>query len=252
MPVYIGQEPFQYKLKRSPYYWWWAYLKLHKPYIETCKNGGKGECSDLYKDFGDIRRDGDRSFLEWWGPNGENHGRLFQERTLMPEARLISSRSEWTPEIGRYPYVVIAVDLHMGLREATKMINEELKQHFVKREGRTPMPQRFSTARYKLSDYGRVADLEDGYLVFSAMTKLIDKFGGDRNKVPAKEYSRVAIELQLNGNHSLWELYDQAETWISWVGQGAFPGEPLEEFREWEQMLDDIVRDSGMTLQYME
>jgi hypothetical protein len=251
MPLYIGQEPFQYKLKRSPYYWWWAYLKLNKPYIETCKNGGKGECSDLYKDFGDIRRDGDRSFLEWWGPNGENHGRLFQERTLMPEARLISSRSEWTPEIGRYPYVVIAVDLHMGLREATKMINEELKQHFVKREGRTPMPQRFSTAKYKLSDYGRPERLEDCYLAYIAVNALIKKFGSI-GKIPPKEYSKAADQLQLDDNQAILDLHDQAETWISWVGQGSFPGKPLAEFHEWEQMLDAIVRDSGMTLQYME
>jgi hypothetical protein len=251
MPVYIGREPNWRRLEESPYYWWWMYLKLNRAYINTCQNSGDGACAELYEHFGDIRADGDEAFLDWWGPDGENHGRLFQERTLMPEARMISSQADWTPEMGRYPYVVIAVDLHLGLREATKMINRVLPRHFLKREGKTPMPLRFSTARYKLSDYGQPEKFENCYRVYTAFREAVDRYG-EIGHIPPREFLQISRTLSIDDNQDLVQLYEKASGWVGWVGQGSFPGPPLAEFREWERTLNHIIEDSGLPLQYME
>ena len=65
-------EAFQ---KRSPYYWWWAYLKRNHDYLDCCASGGKGRLADLYKDFGDVR---DYDFKAWWS-QGSRAIRLFAE-----------------------------------------------------------------------------------------------------------------------------------------------------------------------------
>lgn len=264
MPQLIGNDPWRGDLLRSPYYWWWMYLKLNKQYDETCRNAGKGPCSDLYKDFGDVRPDGDDAFFSWWGRRGELHGRLFQERTLMPEAKLLKSKDDWTPLMGQYPYIVIAVDLHMGLRAAQDMIGRVLPMHYRKRVGRTPMPDRFSTARYKLSDYGSERRFRDCYIAYIEMSGTVERYG-DINKIPPKEFIQLSKkvlnsianapqirDLNKQDDYDIRELYDQAHKWIEWVGKGSFPGPPLEEFKDWERMFDDLVRTTGQAIQYMD
>ena len=251
MPTYIGVAPSSRELWYSPYYWWWMYLKLNKQYDETCRNAGKGPCADLYKDFGDVRPDGDDAFFAWWGKHGELHGRLFQERTVMPKAKVLKSKEEWTPIMDRYPCVVIAVDLHMGIRAAEKMIADELPRHFNKQQGRTPMPLRFSTARYKLSDYGRESAFRNSYLAYIALCDAVEKYGAVA-KIPAKEFSARMQRIDLNGNQDAQELYEKAMEWIDWVGKGSFPGPPLEEFKEWERKFDELVRETGAPIHYMD
>jgi hypothetical protein len=264
MPQLIGNDPWRGGLLRSPYYWWWMYLKLNKQYDETCRNAGKGPCSDLYKDFGDVRPDGDDAFFAWWGLRGELHGRLFQERTLMPSAKLLKVRNDWTPVMGSYPYVVIAVDLHMGMRSAQDMIAQVLPMHFRKQVGRTPMRDRFSTARYKLSDYGTGRLFRDCYIAYLEMSETVARYG-DISRIPSKDFIQLSNRVhraitdapkirdqERQDDYDIRELYEQAEQWIEWVGKGSFPGPPLEEFKEWERIFDELVRTTGEPIQYMD
>ena len=55
----------------SVYYYWWAFLKLSKRYMECCESGGTGELSDLYTYFGDVRDD---DFMRWWTRGGHPQG----------------------------------------------------------------------------------------------------------------------------------------------------------------------------------
>jgi hypothetical protein len=47
----------------SPYYWWYQFLQLNKDYAATCKRGGRGKLSSLYRDFGDVFA---LDFKAWW------------------------------------------------------------------------------------------------------------------------------------------------------------------------------------------
>lgn len=51
----------------SMYYFWWAFLRENEDYIACCGNGGDGPLADLYRDFGDLRRD---NFMDWWIDGG--------------------------------------------------------------------------------------------------------------------------------------------------------------------------------------
>lgn len=264
MPTYIGQAPKRTNLESSPYYWWWRYLKLNAQYVETCQNLGYGACAALYADFGDVRPDGDEAFWSWWGENGECHGRLFQERTLMTKAHLLESQGDWQPIMGKYPYVVIAVDLHMGVRAVERAIAAELPRHFHKPVGRAPMRWRFSTARYKLSDYGSGKLFRDCCITYQRLIPAVDRYGGIE-KIPIKEMTLLTQQVHHDlanvetarrrvrqKEHDIRELFDQATEWVDWVGRGSFPGPPLEEFEEWERIFDDLIRTTGERVQYMD
>lgn len=58
-PPFSGARPYMC----SPYYYWWAFLRLNDDYRECCDNGGKGKLAKLYDDFGDVRED---DFMSWW------------------------------------------------------------------------------------------------------------------------------------------------------------------------------------------
>jgi hypothetical protein len=70
----------------SVYYWWWEYLRRSEDYLKCCENGGKGKCSKVYKDFGDIRT---KTFKRWW--LDENRGvSLFAQESLDDTVRILS------------------------------------------------------------------------------------------------------------------------------------------------------------------
>jgi hypothetical protein len=67
-PPYSGAPEIQCNV----YYWWWEYLRRHSGYKRTCEQGGRGKCSKLYRDFGDVHAP---EFWEWW----RQHNYLFAE-----------------------------------------------------------------------------------------------------------------------------------------------------------------------------
>lgn len=60
-------------VRRSPYYWWWEYLRRSEKYKTTCKSNGTTGLKSLYRDFGNIYRS---TFKEWWS-QGDRGAMLF-------------------------------------------------------------------------------------------------------------------------------------------------------------------------------
>lgn len=50
-------------VRRSPYYWWWEFLRRSERYKKTCESKGDGPLSKLYLDFGDVFCS---DFKRWW------------------------------------------------------------------------------------------------------------------------------------------------------------------------------------------
>jgi hypothetical protein len=40
--------------QRSPFYWWWEFLRRNEDYEACCAVGGKGELAHVYGDFGVV------------------------------------------------------------------------------------------------------------------------------------------------------------------------------------------------------
>jgi len=97
---WFGAGPYP-SWTRSPYYWWYEYLKRVKGY---------GPKHPLYKDFGDLTGD----FMEWWDNNAE---RLFAEPGI---SRVTGNRTK--------KELILTIPLTLTLRDATFQINRMLKR----------------------------------------------------------------------------------------------------------------------------
>lgn len=95
----------------SVYYWWWQYLKRNQEYIQTCNDGGRGPCSALYSDFGDVRGD---HFATWWRAKGKY---LFAEPDKKYEFKRVT---EPLPEAAYSDNSVMIVQVPLG-ESATAM-----------------------------------------------------------------------------------------------------------------------------------
>lgn len=135
-----ASEPF----KKSLYYLWWEFLRLSDRYKKCCENGGNGELSDLYKDFGDVFS---VDFKTWW--QTDNRGiDLFAEDLLDDKIRRIKKVSELNLNDG-----ILTISIPIVLPK-TFIISElnKLLDKAGKKSTRltTPEINKVSTAKYKV------------------------------------------------------------------------------------------------------
>ena len=134
------------QLKRSPYFWWWAYLKRNKEYLRCCEREGKGKLSSLYEDFGDVRDD---DFREWWGRKLNKGAYLFGERSLDFYVKRLGSKDEWDSDWTDDNVAVVAINLKMkSKRDIQKYFARLLKEIKPEKRGKKAVPE--SSALYQL------------------------------------------------------------------------------------------------------
>lgn len=225
------------ELEKSPYYWYWAYMKRNKEYIKCCDNNGKGKLAKLYKDFGDIRSD---DFAEWWGGKNQKGGYLFGEVADDFKLKQLQSQREWSEEWGSN-IVVIALNLNEGKRKLQQYFSKELDKLHKGKRGRKSMSKTQSTARYSLYRNSSVNTLKkmlmayDAWLVNESLPKAEQKsmweIGESINLVPAamppthKDYQlQDNIKLRHNTMTVAMSRYvKEAQIIIANTSLGVFP-----------------------------
>jgi len=161
------------ELEKSPYYWYWAYMRRNKEYIRCCNNNGKGKLAKLYEDFGDIRSD---DYAEWWGGKNQKGRLLFGEASEAFQLKQLKSNSEWSEDWGSN-IVVFAVNLNEGKRKLQKYFSKELDKVHTWKQGRKSMSKTASTARYSLYRNSSVHTLKkmlqayDAWLINESLPK---------------------------------------------------------------------------------
>ena len=98
MPVFKSMRRFRHRnreeqladARKSPYFWWWSYLRLSKDYWWLCQRSTQ-ICQDerlrkMRRDFGDVYS---MQFDEWWLEHGCH---LFAEQIALPSVRQIDLR----------------------------------------------------------------------------------------------------------------------------------------------------------------
>ena len=110
---------------RSPYYWWWAYLRLSKNYWWVCQQDGRvtdARLRKMYFDFGCVY---EMTFAEWWEKKGV---RLFREQIALPAVREIDVlRRNFSRPTGNY--LLLELPLHMTERTLIKQVRQHLRHH---------------------------------------------------------------------------------------------------------------------------
>ena len=133
--------------ERSPYYWWWAYLRRSEAYIKCCEKGGKGPLAKLYADFGDVRED---DFRKWW-TTGDHGAKLFAEQRQAVKFGQLKDAAEWHPDWTTDRALVIAIPLNMNKRLIKAGVSKLLDQKITTRRGRKALRDTDSSAKYPLA-----------------------------------------------------------------------------------------------------
>ena len=158
--------PIQRNLEKSPYYWWWAYLRENKQYLDCCENGGTGELAVLYKDFGDVRSD---DFKAWWGGKLQKGVYLFAERKLdHPKLKELKEKEDWLDSWDQNKVKFVAFSLDHKKSQLMGKFEQLLDKYIEAKVGRQGKITD-STARYPLSNYYDVNHLRKALAVYDAV-----------------------------------------------------------------------------------
>ena len=140
-------KPAALELKeRSPYYWWWAYLRRNADYLACCEAGGTGELATLYADFGDVRSD---DFRTWWGGSEQRGAKLFGEKHIEFRLQQLTEVTEWPKGVGNGT-AVVAINLAINRRKLQKDFADWLAKVHTAKLGRRALGKENSTAAYPL------------------------------------------------------------------------------------------------------
>lgn len=131
--VFKGMRRFRYQrpdvlladAKQSPYYWWWAFLRLSKDYWWVCQCQGKADDARLrgmYRDFGDVFT---MDFEQWWRSKGQL---LFAERLSPPEVRELD-RVNMRLSPGMSSHLLLEIPLNLTEATIIKQIKKLLRNH---------------------------------------------------------------------------------------------------------------------------
>ena len=221
--------------KRSPYYWWWAYLRRSDAYLKCCNEGGSGPLAGLYADFGDVRGD---DFHKWW-TTGQRGALLFAEQKL--EARLseLTSPDQWDPSWSSEDVMIVAVPLRESNRRLKGKFAKLLDSRLQRSRGRPALAKVTQTARYPLARNYTVQNLERALEAYDLWVlnqslprnerKTLWEIGVAmrfNHKASRQALSKSSAERLLGRNMlgaNVRRYVNQAQNFIKHAEQGVFP-----------------------------
>ncbi len=197
--IFKGMRQLRYKRQddmlkdalRSPYYWWWAFLRLSKDYWWAChRRGAVGDSrlKAMYRDFGNVY---EVTFEEWFLRRGKN---LLREELALPEVRkLLPANLELSQPLGRH--LILEIPLNMTEKSIISQVRRQLRIH-PERE-----VERISTAKRKLAKLIGIRQdvIESAYAVWklhheSRDGRVVEKIGQAHG---SKSLYQIGKELRL-------------------------------------------------------
>lgn len=222
--------------QRSPYYWWWAYLRRNEDYLKCCELGGIGPLAELYADFGDVRSD---DFPSWWGRSTQRGATLFAEKPMDLKLQKLSAKTDWLGEWeGNDEVMVVAVNMSIGRRKLQSYFANLLQREHKGKRGRKAMKTANSTAKYPLRRNFTVHSLKmalatyDAWLVNEQLPKedrrQLWAVGETVRTSPSAMPQRGDDKLDMTVKHNIMSVavsryVKQAKAIISNTALGLFP-----------------------------
>ena len=217
--------------ERSPYYWWWEFLRRNERYLDCCRNGGQGELAALYEDFGDVSND---NFKAWWMVHGY---RLFAEKPIPDKLVELDNPGEWKAHWNKQTVMVLAVPLNIPKRYLQGFFARELKGRHPGKPGRKAMSDLTpSTARYPLYRLVSVKTLKKQLAVYDEVmakkrgehNRTLAKIGANLNLVStampsSKDHPKYAADKRAVMAASVSRMFKDAQNIVANTALGQFP-----------------------------
>jgi hypothetical protein len=144
--VFKGMRRFRYRrddlllndAQRSPYYWWWAYLRLSKDYWWVCQRKGVADdqrLREMYADFGKVY---EMTFEQWWDKRGIA---LFSEQVALPAVREINPNDmQLSRDMERH--LLLEIPVNLTQRTIISQVRILLRRHAERQVERRSSAQR--------------------------------------------------------------------------------------------------------------
>ena len=110
---------------RSPYYWWWAYLRLSKDYWWVCQRKGVADDPRLRGMYYSFREVYEMTFERWWERRGIA---LFSEQVALPRVRQLDARDLCLSE-DRHSHLLLEIPINMTERTIISQVRDLIRQH---------------------------------------------------------------------------------------------------------------------------
>ena len=192
---YYEDEAVFADARRSPYYWWWAYLRLSKDYWWVCQRRGIADDArlrDMYRDFGDVYA---YTFKQWWNKRGQD---LFRESVKLPEVRRLDGRAlELSKDFDKF--MLVEIPLHLTERTITRQVAKLLRNHEERLVVRTSTAKR-TLAKYVRNDLGMIQIAHEVWRRLYHPGLLFDPQPRIGVVQGAKSQYEVGLELRLVGS----------------------------------------------------
>jgi len=140
----------------SPYYWWYMFLRLNDDYKTTCLAKGKGKCSALYKDFGDVHK---QNFKEWW----TDKAHLFAEPQKGYRMQIANNINEIAP-FNDAEVLNLVVPLNLSQRSLKRAFTSLVLNKVEK--GKKGVSLEKSEAKYPLGSKWHIEAMKTAYKIY--------------------------------------------------------------------------------------
>ena len=207
-------NPDEPRFFASPYYYWWAFLRLNDGYMDHCSNPISTEFANLYSDFGDVRSD---DFVRWWIEVG---ALLFCDP---PVADKIVVHHKTPDAVDHVRDLLISVPLTCEYEALVDQFRTLLKQ---KMERYRVVYARPVCAKYPIRSNPILATLQSDYQIAVAkrehpdhkLIELAEIVGLYRGISP-----RSDTVLDQANVDKVYKSLTRSAYLIEWVGRGIFP-----------------------------
>lgn len=197
--VFKGMRRFRYRrdelllndAERSPYFWWWSYLRLSKDYWWVCQRKGVADdprLREMYRDFGKVY---EMTFEQWWDKRGIS---LFSEQLALPSVRQLNA-NDLQLSRGIDQHLLLEIPLNLTEKTIISQVRKLIRQHPERAVLRT------STAKRKLAKMVGIRQdvIESAYAVWrlyfeSRDGRSVDKVG---QVTGTKSLYQIGKELRL-------------------------------------------------------